>query len=571
MKLTVAVVGAGPAGLVTIKELLQEGHDVLCFEQAAGLGGVFNFRSDSTAVSVWDTCRLTSSVLVTSFSDYFPDADGTQPYPHRQFRHDEYLDYLTGYAKKYDLLARIRFRHEVIDVSPEGGDGSAGWLVAVRDDTSGTVRTHRVDAVAVCSGLHRVPSIPQLPGMTSFRGQVMHSTQYKGVASLHGRSALFIGAGESGGDIIAEASTVLDRCLVSLRRGVFVIPRLLNGLPNDYTGTRLLYSLPDFVSRRSDPEARRLKRRLKLSLFPLTLARILLDRIAKGIAARRSDSRSTDQILRTQVETLITRMREESGGNQFETFATKTAAFLEAVADDRCELRGAVRELTADGVVFTDGTAAQIDTIVLCTGFEPANTPFISASHDLTRLYKNCFDPRWRERLAFIGFVRPPIGAIPPLAEMQARWFAQLCSANLRLPATAWMRESTETKVAARTRYHGPVFRRLPQLVDFSTYLDDIAEEIGCKPVLTDLLGNPKLLYKLYTSAFSGVQYRLRGPHAQPALAARVLLHAHSHVRVVRFLDLAAAELSRLLHLPLLRPQLTLLGTLRKTGQERVQ
>jgi cation diffusion facilitator CzcD-associated flavoprotein CzcO len=40
---SIAVIGAGPSGLVAAKELLQEGHRVACFERAADLGGVFRF------------------------------------------------------------------------------------------------------------------------------------------------------------------------------------------------------------------------------------------------------------------------------------------------------------------------------------------------------------------------------------------------------------------------------------------------------------------------------------------------------------------------------------------------
>jgi dimethylaniline monooxygenase (N-oxide forming) len=404
-----------------------------------------------------------------------------------------------------------------------------------------------------------------------FEGQILHSAHYRDTTSLRGRSAVFVGAGESGGDIIAEASRALDRCYVSLRRGVFVIPRLLNGLPNDYTGTRLLYSLPDFASRRSDPQAQRLKRRLTMALLPLAGARLAFDRCAKYITSRTRPDPPSEDVRCREVESLIMQLRRESGGNQFETFATKTAAFVEAVVDGHCELRGAISAVTQRGVVFVDGSTADVDVIVLCTGFERASAPFISVRIDLEKLYKNCFDPNWRERLAFIGFVRPSIGAIPPLAEMQARWFAQLCSGNVHLPPVAQMQDHIEGEVAARKRYHRLVFHRLPHLVDFSTYLDDVAEMIGCKPRLIDLLRRPKLLYKLYTTAFSGVQYRLRGPHAEPELAARILLHAHSHVRAVRFLDVAAAELARLVGVSRFQPQLTLVGKLRKIGSERIR
>lgn len=86
-KKRVAVIGAGLSSLVAAKELLQEGHDVICFDSADGLGGIFRYRSFGEHVSVWRTCQLTSLALVTGFSDYLPPADGADadaPYPHRQ-------------------------------------------------------------------------------------------------------------------------------------------------------------------------------------------------------------------------------------------------------------------------------------------------------------------------------------------------------------------------------------------------------------------------------------------------------------------------------------------------------
>jgi len=52
----VAVIGAGPSGLVTVKELLEEGHIPTCFEPSAGLGGVFRF--DEHQGVVWARRRF---------------------------------------------------------------------------------------------------------------------------------------------------------------------------------------------------------------------------------------------------------------------------------------------------------------------------------------------------------------------------------------------------------------------------------------------------------------------------------------------------------------------------------
>lgn len=552
----VAVIGAGPSGLATTKELLAEGHRVVCFEARSGLGGVFRFSPAPDVCGVWETCRLTSSELVTSFSDHFPGTRQGRPFEHRQLSHREYVAYLTSYAERFGLLDHLRVDHEVTAVARAGD----GWSVTV-EPVGGAPRVERFDAVAVCSGVHRVPRVPDIPGLDRFAGQTLHAAYYKGPESVEGRSALFIGAGESGGDVIGELSRSLDRAYVSLRRGVFVLPRMLHGVPNDYTGTRLLYSLPEFVSRRSDPEARRLRHRLARRLRPLAVAREAVDRLDRRVRERRRPA-ADEQALAPAVLKLIERLRTTAGGNQFETFATKTESFVEAVVEGRCTLRPGVREILPSGVVFADGTEEQVDTIVLCTGFEPPSAPFLDADVALERLYRSCVDPAIGPSLAFVGFLRPPLGAIPPMAEMQARWLARLLSGSAVLPTRATMETEIDDVIARRRRYHHSVYERLPTLVDFSTYLDGLADLIGCKPRLIDLVRSPRLLYKIYTAPFSGVQYRLRGPGADPALARAVLGHAPSHVRVVRFFDLAAAELARVARRPALQPHLTLTGRL---------
>ncbi|CAF1609075.1 unnamed protein product, partial [Didymodactylos carnosus] len=38
------------------------------------------------------------------------------------------------------------------------------------------------------------------------------------------------------------------------------------------------------------------------------------------------------------------------------------------------------------------------------------------------------------DELIWIGFARPSLGAVPPVIELQARWFALLCSNKCKLP-----------------------------------------------------------------------------------------------------------------------------------------
>lgn len=53
--------------------------------------------------------------------------------------------------------------------------------------------------------------------------------------------------------------------------------------------------------------------------------------------------------------------------------------------------------------------------------------------------------------VAYIGFVRPGVGAIPPIAEMQAMWWVGILSGKMLIPAPLMARNDGEE---AREDYH---------------------------------------------------------------------------------------------------------------------
>jgi dimethylaniline monooxygenase (N-oxide forming) len=62
-----------------------------------------------------------------------------------------------------------------------------------------------------------------------------------------------------------------------------------------------------------------------------------------------------------------------------------------------------------------------------------------------------------------------------------------------------------------------------------------VAELIGCRPRIRDHVLEPRVAYRLLCGSNIASTYRLRGPHAQPELAKRVMLHlsvAHSATEV---------------------------------------
>ena len=69
----VAIVGAGPSGLVAAKHALQAGFDVAVFEASDDLGG--QWHTNAAHSGVWPGMHTNTSRAMTAFSDFAAPAD----------------------------------------------------------------------------------------------------------------------------------------------------------------------------------------------------------------------------------------------------------------------------------------------------------------------------------------------------------------------------------------------------------------------------------------------------------------------------------------------------------------
>jgi dimethylaniline monooxygenase (N-oxide forming) len=481
VSLNVCVVGAGASGLVVIKELLDEGHVVSCYEKADRQGGLFNYSPSSGGV--YDSTILTISNNFMAFSS-FPPRDHETP---RYWRHTEYLEYLRQFAEKFHLLSVINFNSEVLSVRKENGK----VLVEIQTST-GQVIEREFDAIAVCSGAHQVPRIPEFPGRDKFTGSLEHTYNYKNPEPYRGKNVLFVGAGETAADVIHEIAAVANNCTLSLRQYPAIVRRYPDNRPftNDAYTSRLAYTIPRKV---------------------LTSGYVLLAKLAL-INPR------INPTTRVEMEWVI---HEK---NYFSQFLTKNDIFLEDVASGKVNVNvSGMKEITAKGAVFNDGAEVTVDTIICNTGY--VNDFSFVKDVDVTyprQLYRHMFHPALGPSVAFIGWARPAEGGVPACAEMQARYFALLCSNKRALPSKEKLQELLQRENTAEEATFAHA-QSVQTLVPYMAYMDAMARLIGCKPNPLRLLTRPVLLYKYWCASLVNIQYRLQGPHADPESARRMI------------------------------------------------
>ncbi|XP_035433179.1 senecionine N-oxygenase isoform X1 [Spodoptera frugiperda] len=216
----VCVIGAGAAGLCAARHLLVEPCvsqlDIL--EQAPQLGGTWVYTENvgyddfglPIHTSMYKSLRTNLPKEIMGFPD-FPVPESDKSYLPAK----DMLAFLKLYADKHGVTEKIKFRHHVQLVIPKQTPSGELWDVTYKNLTNGAIETKEYDYIFVCNGHYNTPFIPQIPGLKEFKGDVMHSHDYRVPEVFAGKRVLTIGAGPSGMDIALELTDVSKKVILS--------------------------------------------------------------------------------------------------------------------------------------------------------------------------------------------------------------------------------------------------------------------------------------------------------------------------------------------------------------------
>ncbi|XP_018589728.1 dimethylaniline monooxygenase [N-oxide-forming] 5-like [Scleropages formosus] len=474
----VAVIGGGSSGLTCIKCCLDEGLEPVCFESSDDIGGLWRFKEDpeSDRASIYHSLIINTSKEMMCFSDY-PIPAHFPNYMHNSL----IMDYFRMYAEHFQLTRYIHFQTTVCSVKQRPDFSYSGqWDVVVKNK-EGREEKYIFDAVMICIGHHVYPNLPlkDFPGIETFKGDWMHSRDYKIPEQWRNKRVVVIGIGNSGGDIAVELSRAAQQVFLSTRRGAWILNRVgKNGIPLDLLFNRVMYLLGYVlpfgflcslwecaVNKRFNHTLYSLKPKHRLMSQHPTVSDELPNRIISGTVL---------------VKPNICRFQDSS-------------------------------------VVFEDGTVEDdIDLVVFATGYRFAfpflSSPVLSVSENRASLYKHVFPPDLeRHTLAIIGLVQP-LGAIMPISEMQARWATRVFKGLNKLPSTDRMWKDIKSVTEEMSKRYVPSARHTIQ-VDFTPYMDELANQFGVRPnILKLLLTDPRLGFSVLFGPCTPYQFRLRGP-----------------------------------------------------------
>ncbi|HET7144270.1 MAG TPA: NAD(P)/FAD-dependent oxidoreductase [Anaerolineales bacterium] len=311
------VIGAGPAGLAVGACLKQAGIESIILEQGDKVGSAWHRHYDRLHLH---TDKKNSNLPFAAFPRDYPR------YPSR----DQLIDYLESYTKKFGL--DIRFNQQVKAARHENNQ----WEVQTQD-----ARYHTANLV-VAAGNAREPLIPEWEGKDSFKGKVVHSSEYKNGERFRGQNVLVVGFGNSGGEIAIDLYEYGAKPSIAVRNPVNVIPRELLGIPILSIGI-LQNILPAWMA----------------DGMNAPILRAVIGDITK-YGLRKLPYGPATQIQKDKQIPLI------------------DVGTIKLIKQGYITVQSGVEEFTENGVKFTDGNEARFDAVILATGYRPRVNAFLN-------------------------------------------------------------------------------------------------------------------------------------------------------------------------------------------------
>jgi hypothetical protein len=211
----VGIIGAGVAGLTTAKVLKQAGHEVVVYDKAPDVGGV------------WSRTRRYPGLTTQSPKAQYSLSDFPMPRDYPEWPTGAQVqEYLAAYASHFGLDAALRLSTEVTAAAPVP-DG--GWAV-----TAGEATEH-FDKLVVANGIFCEPAVPRYPGAAEFAaagGQVLAGTELHDEERARGKRVLVVGYGKSACDVTVPVSQVAASTDVIARHLLWKVPRRVAGVLN---------------------------------------------------------------------------------------------------------------------------------------------------------------------------------------------------------------------------------------------------------------------------------------------------------------------------------------------------
>ncbi len=347
----VAIVGAGFSGLGAAITMSQNGFtDYVILDRGADFGGTWRDNTYPGAA-----CDVASNLYSYSFA---PNPQWSRSYSHQP----EIYRYINDVADHYGVRDKARFGTEVIRAA--WNEDERRWFIDTvstqSDPDAESVTTYRAQHLIGAVGPLCEPNLPEIDGIESFGGTIMHSARWDDDVDLTGKRVAVIGTGASAIQIVPEVAKKVDHLDVYQRTAPWIVPRT----ERPYTAVEhWLFKNAPIVQRASRAGVYAFN---EFIAFGLTHSRTALKPVE--MVARANILRGIrDPQLREKVTP-----RFQVGCKRI----LRSNAWYPALDRRNVDLvTDPIARVTPSSIVTADGTEREIDVLIVATGFHVTDSP----------------------------------------------------------------------------------------------------------------------------------------------------------------------------------------------------
>ncbi|UOY02972.1 flavin-containing monooxygenase [Blastococcus sp. PRF04-17] len=337
----VAIIGSGFAGLCMAIALRRRRQtDFVVLERGDDVGGTWRDNTYPGAA-----CDVQSNLYSFSFA---PNPDWPRSYSEQP----EIQEYLRSTADRFGVRPHCVFGADV--TSARWDDAARRWDITT---TAGRFRSRILVSAA---GALADPTYPDIPGLDTFAGTVMHSARWDHGHDLTGERVAVIGTGASAIQVVPAIQPIVESIAVYQRTPAWVVPR------TDHPVAPWLKLLYRFVPG--------LQKAIRAFLY------LVREFLVLGMAKNRRLLTPVGKLARAHLHRQVRDPKLRAALTPDYTIGCKRILisndYFPAVAAPNAELVTAgIAEVRPTSIVAQDGVERPTDTIVLATGFHVTDLP----------------------------------------------------------------------------------------------------------------------------------------------------------------------------------------------------
>lgn len=348
----VAIIGAGLSGIGIAVYLKKAGIPFTIYEKNPASGGTwYDNRYPGCGVDTASHIYTYSFALNPAWKRYFS-------------KQADVLDYVESCIERFDLRPHIRFGCSVSGA--EYDEEARRWRVSVATEAGEELEVSS-DILVSAVGQLNVPALPRVAGLDSFRGDVVHTAQWRPDVAVEGRRVAMIGSGASAVQAGPTMAPAASKFLVFQRSPQWLSSRPLYHQPTRAEDLWAFAHIPDYLNWH------------RLALFwqfgDRLYPSLMLEDGPEGprLSAQSNDVR---RLFTTYIHEKLADRPDliEKVVPDYPPLAKRVPidfGWFDMLKRDNVELiTDAIDHVEADAIVTADGRRHEVDTIVLATGFQ---------------------------------------------------------------------------------------------------------------------------------------------------------------------------------------------------------